>query len=119
MLKSRLPRRQTRLAARSKPRGKRQKRASSRTQSFSRNPGYHRVSEAVKFCEIRLIPDSAIKIETDIRIRRKPGAAKTPKRTVSRSYLVLGQPLLFVFGGYPMHRSQIAAKGQKPIVFAV
>ena len=38
-------------------------------------------------------PDSAVEVETDVRARCEPGAAKTQRRIVSRSTLALGSPL--------------------------
>jgi hypothetical protein len=56
-------------------------------------------------------PDSACEIDTDVRARRKPAAAKTPKRTASRSCLALGLPLRFVSPDYPMHKADWPLKG--------
>ena len=64
-------------------------------------------------------PDSAVEIEPNVRARCKPGAVKIRKRIVSRSCLVLGPPLRSVSEDCSIHRSRVAAKGQRSIVFAV
>jgi hypothetical protein len=51
-------------------------------------------------------PDSTVEIETEVRVRRKPGAAKTQKRIVSRSSLALVPPLRCVARHCSMHRSE-------------
>jgi hypothetical protein len=42
-------------------------------------------------------PNSAAELATNVRKRRKPGAAKTQTRIISRSWVKLGTPLRFVF----------------------
>ena len=65
--------------------------------------------------ERQTIPDSAVEIETKVRARCKPGAAKTQKRIVPWSCLALGTPLRFASRDYPGTEAEWPLRGRGPL----